>query len=293
MYFCNIKYSSPNVAEVSITISQEDLKLQSIDLLYLFNLDADQAMSELDDRIMNYVRYNLSNHSNTKLKIDYTSPIDIADKSKVSFFELAALIKSLRKILIQSKHLAPTDICLPNEASSSDLIFDTENFIQRIVKAKTDISAFELTLQTLSISGSDIDMLAKETTEVFLKISLFGLPQSGIGFIHEGIATIYQTILDKIKKVVERWDKKLVDYDNLITQFNSAGSEEERFGFLQKTERTISSTSTFPLPVLLAYKNTIDGKKTAFDTALSELKTLQSSSKEKLIEFLQKSRHLS
>src|SRR5262249_42751487 len=45
-------YTTPALAAPkTVTLTQADLKLQPIDLLYLVNLDLDQALAELDDRI--------------------------------------------------------------------------------------------------------------------------------------------------------------------------------------------------------------------------------------------------
>ncbi len=114
---CKVNYTNP-VASGEEKVTQEMLGLQPIDLLYTFNLDTEQAMTELDDRIANYVRYQISNHPKTEVSIKYTEPIDSSDKTKISFFELAALIKSLRKILIGAKYISPTEVTIQTDGQS-------------------------------------------------------------------------------------------------------------------------------------------------------------------------------
>ena len=72
-------------------VSQQEIGLDAMDLLYVLQTDTAQAMSEIDDRIVNHIRYNVALHPDTKVFIKYTETIDIADRSKVSLFELSAL----------------------------------------------------------------------------------------------------------------------------------------------------------------------------------------------------------
>ena len=83
---CKISYSSLIANEPDIKVSLKDLGLQPIDLLYILDMDTEQAMTSLDDKISNYVRYTLSKHANTEITINYTEVIDKNDRTKISFF---------------------------------------------------------------------------------------------------------------------------------------------------------------------------------------------------------------
>src|SRR5262249_24779780 len=90
-----VTYSSPVVATQTITATQAQLGLQPIDLLYLGDLELEQAMAELDDRIVQLVRYGADAHPALEISIAYTEPA-----GTVSLFELAALVRSLRALVL-------------------------------------------------------------------------------------------------------------------------------------------------------------------------------------------------
>lgn len=129
---CVVSYSSPSQPTLKRNVTQKQLGLQPIDLLYLFNPDMEQAMTALDDVIMNYIRYNVSNYPKTDLRIEYTTSANTSDKSIVSFFEMASLIRSLRKVLIESKFILPADITLPAASAAPVPVIDTAELMARV-----------------------------------------------------------------------------------------------------------------------------------------------------------------
>ena len=71
----SVTYSTPALAAPkTVTVTQDQLQLQPIDLLYLVNIDLDQAMAELDDRILQVVRYGPDAHPDIAITINYTQP---------------------------------------------------------------------------------------------------------------------------------------------------------------------------------------------------------------------------
>src|SRR5262249_59786617 len=112
----SVTYSTPALAAPkTVTVTQDDLQLQPVDLLYLVNLDLDQAMAELDDRILQVARYGPDAHPDMTVTINYTTPV----AGKVTLFELAALIRSLRTVLLKSRALGPPDMALPLDAKAN------------------------------------------------------------------------------------------------------------------------------------------------------------------------------
>lgn len=369
---CKVTYSSPVQAETEITVSQEDLGLQSIDLLYVFNLDTEQAMTELDDRITHHIRYNISKHPKTDITIHYTSPADAADITKVSFFELAALIKSLRKVITGSKILSPTQLTLAQDAPTLVSLPDVARLKNRItalnnslVLVKTAVETalsntisiqsladtFKLQLQPHITEASRIesiitalkqdlkdylvnpviatkntilktfedgiafitvasvktnlkndygsllnnyvadfanfDRLAKDTISAFLDMAFFDNIQTGTGFIHEGIAGIYDTVFARLDKLVERWEQKKADINGIMTQYAAAANDPERFGLLAEAEKTVSAEMTLPQPTVLNnYKTIVDNKKASFETLLINLKAIKTNAKQKVTDFI-------
>ena len=375
---CVISYSSPSQPTVKRNVTQQQLGLQAIDLLYLFNLDTEQAMTALDDIIMNYIRYNISNHPKTDLSIEYTTPADVTDKSIVSFFEMASLIRSLRKVLIESKFIRPADITIPTASSSAVPEYDTTELEGRVNsilsilnsdpdgiisilkgisnscksiaslstalkiqlgpltsdKGKIDaflsrynadlkdavidstgitskVSDYKVKLAEITSDGTlintmgtsygtalhayvddfpNFDTLVQKVTRVFINAGMVTQSQTGIGFAHDGVRGVYNTLFDKLQVVIDRWDKKAIDYSAEISMYNSAVTDIEKLDHLRRAERMISSVSTFPVPNAIThatYKSTIiDVKKSAFDGVFNELKSLKTNNKTTIIGFL-------
>jgi hypothetical protein len=281
-----VKFKNPSIAEQEIIIAQKQLGLQPIDLLYILQMDTEQALTELDDRIINYVKTNHSAHPYTEIKIEYTKPVDPADVTKISFFELGALIKSLRTVIVKSRHLHGADCSLPQETQASTHGYKTEEFKTKIQTLINAVNAFIATLTALETDASDLDEYSVKVINAFLDIAQYGIPQTGTGFITQGIHDIYHSVSQKLSELLIRWEKKNSDYTALIAGYNSAGPADEMFALLKKAERFISSTLTEPLPAdFTSYKTTVDSKKNAFNIAFNALKPLVHSNKTKLTSY--------
>ena len=96
------------------TVTQRELALQPIDLLYIASLDGEAAMGELDDRIVRHVSDKRAPRSDAVLSVLHTVRLPAPMKT---FFEVAPLLRHLRAVLLRSRPLAPTDIALPGEAA--------------------------------------------------------------------------------------------------------------------------------------------------------------------------------
>ena len=51
-------------------------------------------------------------------------------------------------------------------------------------------------------------------------------------------------LLDKFKTVIERWEKKDLDYENVMGTYDPDGTEDEQINILMKAERLISTEPT-------------------------------------------------
>jgi len=370
---CKVTYSSPKEPnEETIDVSQEDLGLQPIDLLYCFDLDTDQAMTELDDRISHYIRYTVSRHPATKIEIHYTEQIDKNDRSKISFFELSGLIKNLRKICLGNDFLKPQSVTLFDTVDDPYTLIDHEQLKGRVESEKTDLDTIKVSIASLlfgsnSISGltdafmadhenkvsddqkmetlidqmkldlkdyltdptlenktaildafedslgfisdatvintlkneyeaaldnylSDFlnfDKLVEDSINLFQSLALYNNSQTGTGFMYDGIGGLYENLFNKLVKVIERWEQKIIDFEDIMLGYDPDGVEEEQYDLLKKAERKISTEQTIPTPATLDdYKNIIDNKKSSMDDVLTHLKSLKTTDDEKVIEFL-------
>ncbi|WP_456866188.1 hypothetical protein [Galbibacter sp. BG1] len=284
--------------EQEIEISQADLKLESLDLLYMVNTDNDQTMTALDDHIEKYVRDKHSPRPDAEVKIKYTERIP----DKINFFELAAQMNSLRNLLLQSRPLQPMDVSIPLEAKSAenDSIFLDET---RITNAKTGlgdiIDEVDTYLAALSALTTDteanktqllntFDDLTGNLLAILSEMGSYGLPQSGTGFVYEKKRVIYSALFEQVEELISRWDEQLDTFTSLIGDYEAATTEEERFTILYKAERSITTLAETPQPDTASeFRNKLDQKRTNFDTKLQQFKNIVTANHPKVSDLLQ------
>jgi hypothetical protein len=279
----SVTYSSPALAAPkTVTVTEADLGLQPLDLLYLANLDLDQAMSELDDRILQLLRYGADRHPDLAVTIAYTAPV----AGKVSFFELSALVRSLRATLLRSRAVSPSDMTMPLESKTSDVVWDDAELAVRLTAARDGLAARRDALVALAADTSDLDGFAALVSAEFLKTALYGVPQAGTGQIHGDIRAIYDAIGAKVQELVTRWQQRIADYAALIATYPGLTTDGDRFALLRKAEGLISATITTPPPALPGdYKTLVDAAKTQFDTDLGKFSALLTFAQNKVVDF--------
>jgi hypothetical protein len=257
---CKVTYLNPVTnTPVQHIVTQQNLQLQPIDLLYLLRTDCQPAMTELDDRILLYVTQTFSLRPDVHLKIQYTERLT----DKISFFELAPMMQSLRSLVLRSRPLKTSDIALHNKATKAqeEMVHGDRQRIDvplsSLTNLKTDVEAFKTTLgnllRDLDTLLKDLDTLLQDVeanstqifvtrtqilsirTQIFASVdnhiataidllstaSRFGIPQTGWGFALEWKQRTFSALLDKVRELVNRWQDRLNQFDALLTQYNA------------------------------------------------------------------------
>ena len=277
----SVTYSTPALAAPkTVTITQDDLKLQPVDLLYLVNLDLDPAMAELDDRILQIVRYGPDAHPDIAVTINYTQP------GGITFFEVAALVRSLRELVLKSRAAGPTDMAMPLDSKSDDAVWDDAELTTRVQTAITGLTARRDALVALETDASDLDTYLQLVSTEMLRTALYGMPQTGTGGFHSDVRAIYEAIVAKIKDIVARWQQKSTDYANLMVTYPTLTNDPDRFTLLRQAERLVSATVTSVPPANPnTYKTAINAIKAQFDIHLGQFQALLTWNGGKLIDF--------
>lgn len=259
---CKVTYLNPVTnTPVQHIVTQQDLQLQPIDLLYLLRTDSQPAMTELDDRIFLYVTQTFSPRPDALLKIQYTERLT----DKISFFEMAPMMQSLRSLVLRSRPLKASDIALHNKATKAQEEM-VHGDIQRIIiprnalnNLKTSIDPFKNNLETLlkDLPTNRAQILANVDNHIATAVNLlstasrFGIPQTGWGFALEWKQRTFSELLDKVRELVNRWQERLAQFNVLLTEYNAlpgTATDQERFELLQQAERLVSTSITSPLP---------------------------------------------
>ncbi len=300
---CKVVYTVPTYEEGVVnaeqvgTINMKELGLNASDLFYQLDVESAKSLTALDDYILKQLHESNTPRPDVELKINYTEPV----VGKVTVFELAPLIKSLRALILSARPLKNSDMILSNEASSEgdvncsiDLIrintvfkrfkdnfSDSNNtdggidlfndaFISLI-----DDDDFEITLSNKQQIINNIDAYAGLFLARLYSLSQFGIPHAGFGFIYDRKAGIYAAIYQKVLGYKKRWEDKQTKYGDLMTEFGNATADGEKIEILQKAERTVSTTYSIPVPTIADYVNILEhpvtGKKKAFDDKLAEI----------------------
>ncbi len=256
-------------------ITQEDLGIQPLDLLYLFDMDMEQAITQMDNLLIQFVRDQFTVRPDSEVRIKYMEKIP----GKVSFFELSPLLGSIRSVVMNSRPLEPADVTRPTEERSesvSVLLLDK----QRIEANRTILQGIMTNADTLhttisaltDVETPDILQILNNidswTTNVLSRMKealAFGNPNASLGIIHESTSGIFKLIINKIQKVIERWDNKLQRYDDQMDSLASATTDEEKISIMIRAEKEISTTSTTPIPATpVAYQALLDIKRANF-----------------------------
>jgi hypothetical protein len=300
---------------VTQIVKQANLALQPIDFLYLLRTDNESAMTELDDRIILYVVKTFKPRPDIHLKIQYTdqlTEIERVTDTKISFFEFAPMMQSLRALILRSRPLKSSDVALQNQATKAQ---DEQGFIDRrridiplnnnndptnpinpnnLTQLKTETEALKTTLSNLL---RDLDTLSKDVDtnktqilairtqiinnvdnyiataiDLLARTSRFGIPQAGWGFVLDWKRRTFNDSLKQVSELVDRWQKRLDQFDMLITEYNTlpaTATDREKFDLLQQTERLVSTSITNSLPTTPnALQIAVLAKRTTFSNKL-------------------------
>jgi hypothetical protein len=299
---CKVEYRIPNYESETPNASQEkivtmaDLGLLPIDLLYMLDVESEKNLTALDDCILKYVHETEKPRPDVELEIKYTEPID----GKITFFEMAPLIRSLRSLIIAARPLLPTDMLLQSEAveeQNTSCLIDPDR-ISKTSSTTAPKQVFDKIRQDLNddfcdvieplINDDDFEITLGNKDQIILQIDTllgyfitylsllnqFGMPQTGFGFIYDRKSDIYAAIYKKVLEYKKRWvEKKDAFMDLMDNQFPAATIDDEKISILQKAERTISTTSSVPVPTIPNYKTILAGKKNDFLSKLAEIET--------------------
>jgi hypothetical protein len=276
---CTVAWTDP-VAGTPKTraVTLADLDVRPIDVLELVKPDDVQAMSELDDRIVRHVVDTVDPRPDAVLQIQY---LKAPAAGKLSIFEAAPLVGSLKTIVSRSRPLRETDAMLQSDAAPEH---DAAPFVDRarITGPKGDLETLGgdigTLLTTLAPLVADpvtnraaivagIDGFLDQSVALLERASRFSVPLSGWGFVYAWRHSAYVDLFAAVDQLVHRWTDKLADFDQKILAYEAlpAGtSDDDRFKALHTAELVVS-TALDPAPATpAALLAALGVKRTAF-----------------------------
>ncbi|WP_295116481.1 hypothetical protein [uncultured Chitinophaga sp.] len=286
---CHVSY--PGQVNEMVTAAQ--LGLLPIDLLFMINTESEQALKEIDDRLLKFVMDKGGMRPDAKIEINYMLQVP----GKYSLFELAPLFNSLRAILLRSRPLSPNDVTIAIEAKDKEdgVVFvdrnvtrlqathaglktlldnDLTNFINSIAPLVADTTA-----NRNAIIASLNTAFIQPVLPILFNLGQTGLTEAGYGFVYTRQKEIFLSLINKVAELTVKWDGKLADFDAQIIAYAAlpgATTDAERIQFLQTAELHISTLVREVLPALPAdYLNILNTVvRPAFVAKLDDLKTV-------------------
>ncbi|QIG49955.1 hypothetical protein G5V57_20835 [Nordella sp. HKS 07] len=271
---CKVEWFDP-VANIlrEVTVTQTDIDLQPIDLLYLATLDGEAALGEIDDRILRSVVATHAPRSDALITIRHTARLPEPLKS---FFEVASLIRHLRALLLASRPLAPTDISLSGEAVRQQ---DATQVIERsrVAGVRDALAALRQDVAN-AVFAAPVDSAIAAAAGLFQRAARFGIQQVGWGFMYLWRRRVYAGLLDRINVVIARWDDRLARFQAGLAAYNAlpaATSDEQRYLALGQLDLLLARVPVSPRPATpLAYRNALPARRDALNAKRLQLRTL-------------------
>ncbi len=261
---CLVEVTDPaGGAPVEHVVSQADLGLAPLDMLYLLDPEDDRAGKALDDLIEVHVMDAHAPRPDVALTIGYRRRIGtVADH--VPFFELTAMIKPLRRLLLESRPLRPTDMALAGEAEEAQDIgvsLDPQRVTlnrDAMAVARDDLDAFGIALEAQLVAEprpmaqivTHIDGSVAGFVAAALAAQPFAQLEAGTGVIFGDRARIFAGLQDTLAKRVQRLDDRLAEFDAAIAAYDAdpGAGDAPRFEALILAERLIAATNSDPMP---------------------------------------------
>jgi hypothetical protein len=283
---CKAKFRNASTdAEEELVVTLRDLKIQPLDLLYLIRNESKQAMSELDDRIVSHVFATKTPAPDPGISIAYLDK----GSAKFSVFQLMPLVGSLRKLALSSRALRASDLALATEGEQK---LDANVFADptRVTAPRTALTTLRGDLDNFraDLAGppGNVDDEIDTLVGLFQRAARFAIPQTGWGFAYEWRKGQFKSIKAKASALVQRWNGRLTEFSNAVTQFNAlppTATVEEKTQLLQRAEQLVSTTFSLPPPAAPA---DLDTKRDAFDARRLDFAKITATKRTRLTDLL-------
>ncbi|MEU0649217.1 hypothetical protein [Streptomyces umbrinus] len=244
-------------------VTQDDLDLAPIDLLWAVRPAGDAAMADLDDRIIGAVVDDDDDDGprpDRELTIRYTERIN----DKITFFELSPLVAALRTLLTTGRPLRPTDlvpaagtapvdrtaddaVSLPRErpaavrSSLADLAEEVDDFLQDLRRLYPAAPAPPRRGDVLD----RIDTFLSRYAGLVSTAAGFGMVRSGWGELAAWRRGVYTDVLTAVAATADRLARALADADAILAQYDAlprSTPNAERYRILRQAERLLTTT---------------------------------------------------
>ncbi|HEX6685145.1 MAG TPA: hypothetical protein VF062_20310 [Candidatus Limnocylindrales bacterium] len=292
---CRVTWTDPATGEArERVVSQADLELQPIDLLWTLRPEDRAAMSDLDDRIAGHLARESAARPDAELNLRYTDTVP----DRTTFFQLSPMVAALRSLLVAARPVKPTDLAPPALAEPVDTALDERIDLPRDRPASVRDRLRDLRDALVSfladLGGLVADLEANRATllstvDTWLA-RLAGLlgDASGFGMLRSGWSEFstwrfrgYRDLLAELTGITSRMAGALSKADTVIAEYDALPPETEagsRLRLLRRAQRLLSTEPASPQATPEQLRDTISGLRRDFTERLSALTAVGSDS---------------
>lgn len=252
--------------EGTTEVSLQALGLSPIDALLLVDPAAEQAMNELDDRLVAFVLAAQGLCPDASVELRYLDQVE----GKKTVFETAPLFGSLRSLVLEARALKPSDAALQEEAAAAgdengaislpalqaarvtlnQLVLDVAALEARLAAITGESTAFETVVGRIDAIVTDFIALQR-------RAGLHGAATSA-GLALRGRADFFRLVRERSRDVHTAWGEKLAECNLALAEADDPSlDDDERLRALVRAERAISTRHTVTLPPLPVFRASI------------------------------------
>jgi hypothetical protein len=240
-------------------VTQDDVGLAPIDLLWAVRPAGEAAMTDLDDRIIGVVVDKEHPRPDAELTIRYTDRVN----GKVTFFELSPLIAALRTLLTTGRPLKPTDLVPASGPVTVDRTLDDAVTVSRqrpvavrdsltdlahdVADLLTDLGRLYPAAPAPPRRGDivhGIDTLLTRYAGLVTTAAGFGMVRSGWGELAAWRRGVFSEVLAGTAATAARMAGTLARADALLAAYDKLPKntpDDERFRRLHEVEPLLST----------------------------------------------------
>jgi hypothetical protein len=228
----------------TVTITQDDLGFHPVDLLYRADANTDQALTDLDERILDELYATRAVRLDQPVVIRHTEPI----AGMVTFFELEGLLRSLRRVVVGTRPLVPADVMRQGDARSADqgaVSLPRARLADAVAELRDTLAPTLGALRTTVADGTlTIDQVIATYADTVRPFASYRFQQAGSGFAREWRADTYAAVNAPLAARVVAWDQRLARHDQLLADYAAlpgSAPDDERLQLLRAAEVLVST----------------------------------------------------
>ncbi|WP_157940113.1 hypothetical protein [Arthrobacter ruber] len=274
---CQVDFTDRGTGtERTVMITWEDLTLHPADLVYRAEARSDQALGDLDERILTYLHTTESVRYDQPVRIRHTDRVN----GTVTWFELEAMLRSLRRLVLPSHPLRPADLMRQSDATHGDQTTTTlsRSRIQAPRDALRDVHspALDDLIKAIDTPSNSVDDVISAYVNTVSPLAAYRLPQTGIGFTYEWRARTYSDLVDRVAALGKVWDQRRNRHTELMMEYaaQSPTAETEVLLQLLRTAEVLVSTTVSAEGTPTALELRVTAKANSFDAKRAELRQL-------------------